>query len=48
MKVFVLLDWEKQQVIGVYLNHRSAEDDRYRLKSEYNGLAIIERDLIKE
>lgn len=46
MKVYVLADWEAEQIIGVYIDKHEADSDRQRF-IDYEKLEVIARDLIE-
>lgn len=46
MKVYILADWEVNQIIGVYVDKREAELDLQRFIVQ-DKLEILERDLIE-
>lgn len=47
MKVFILIDWNNEHIIGVYSKIEEAESDYKRLRLG-SGCEIIKRDLINE
>lgn len=47
MKVYILVDWEINQIIGVYINEKAANNDRARFIDK-SKLEVIKRDLIED